>query len=319
MKQRNILAVILLLVIAMLACNAGAIQTVEVTRVVPQTVVVTEEVQEGGFTTGTLVDVTTLPALARVPSGIEPTPCFVESSEPSITWGYGAFPYEALCLNNFPTAPDSPGFTVTLTDPTGRTFHESFTYSQEEIIDSRGAQAGSIESGNGVDGFPGTPGINMKLYVPASFSCGDWSVSANSQDGRIDVAPATLAMECQGPRLSVLSQLDTNPFISPEYNWDGPVFANNETFHVVGTGYLPNIAITVALYQDDPAAGESENGFPLGTAKYAVSIVTDNAGNFQAPFAVGTGTQRGAYYVVAAPTITPDIRLSHFGTRFSIK
>ncbi|HET9910295.1 MAG TPA: hypothetical protein VFQ13_00325 [Anaerolineales bacterium] len=319
MKQRNILTVILLLVTMMIACNASAIQTVEVTRVVPQTVIATEPNPEGGFTTGTPVDVTILPALANVPSGIEPTPCFVESTEPSISWGYGVFPYEALCLNNFPTAPDSPGFTVTLTDPTGRTFSESFTYSQEEIIDSRGAKAGFIENGNGMDGFPATPGINMKLYMPASFSCGDWSVSANSQDGRINVAPTTLAMECQGPRLSVLSQLDTNPFISPAYNWDGPAFANNETFYVVGTTYSPNTAITVALYQDDPSAGTSENGFPLGTAKYAVSIVTDNTGNFQAPFTVGTATQRGAYYVIAAPTITPDIRLYHFGPRFSIK
>jgi hypothetical protein len=319
MKQKDILAVILLLVIAMIACNAGAIQTVEVTRVVPQTIVVTEAVQEGGFTTGTPVDVTTLPALANVPSGIEPAPCFVESSEPSITWGYGAFPYEALCLNNFPTAPDSPGFTVTLTDPTGRSFSESFTYSQDVILDSRGAQAGSIESGNGMDGFPATPGINLKLYMPASFTCGDWSVSANSQDGGINVAPTTLAMECQGPRLSVLDRLDTNPFISPDYSWDGPAFANHETAFIVGTAYPPNTAITVALYQDDPSAGTAEGGFPLGTAKYAVSIVTDHAGSFQVPFAVGSGTQRGAYYIIAAPTITPDIRLYHFGPRFSIK
>lgn len=328
MKQTKKWTVSLLLTIVMIACNASAIQTVEVTRVVPQTVVVTETVQEvvapttpapeGGFTTGTPVDVTTLPALAKVPSGIEPTPCFVESTEPSINWGYGAFPYEALCLNNFPTAPDSPGFTVTLTDPTGRTFSENFTYSQEGVINSRGTKAGFIENGNGIDGFPGTPGINMELYMPASLSCGDWSVSASMQDGSINIAPTTLAVDCD-KRLSVLSDLNTNPFISPAYNWDGPAVANNETIYVVGAGFSPNTAITVALYQDDPSAGESEGGFPLGTAKYAVSLMTDNAGNFQAPFIVGSGTQRGAYYVIAAPTIPPDIRLYHFGARFSVK
>ncbi len=319
MKQRNILAVILLLITAMIACNAGAIQTVEVTRVVPQTVVVTETVQEGGFTTGTPVDVTALPALATVPSGLEPTPCFVEGSEPSITWGYGTFPYESLCLNNFPTAPDSPGFTVTLTDPTGRTFSESFTYSHEGIIDSRGTDAGWIQNSSDSADFPATLGVTIEAYIPASLPCGDWSVSANTQDGRINIAPTTLTMVCQGPRLSVLPQLDTNPFVSPAYNWDGPAFANNETIYVVGTAYPPNTAITVALYQDDPSAGKAEGGFPLGTAKYAVSIMTDSSGNFQAPFVVGSATQRGAYYVIAAPTITPDIRLYHFGARFSIK
>lgn len=316
----------LLLALVMIACSGTAIQTVEVTRVVPQTVVVTEAAQqsatsvEGGFTTGTLVDTTTLPALMEVGGGGEPGPCFVDSAEPSISWGYGISPRESLCLNNFPIAPDSPGFTVTLTDPTGRAFSESFTYHQTNITNSRGVVVGNIQEGSDSDVYPATPGVGISVYMPASFPCGNWSVSAVTQDGSINVGPTTLTRDCSYPSLSVLSELSTNPFISPDYSWEGPTFTDNATLYVVGTAYPANTAITVALYQEDPAAGKTESGLPLGTAKYAVSVMTDNAGNFQAPFVVGSGVQRGAYYAMAAPVIDADkMRLYVFGARFSIE
>ena len=309
---------ILLLTFALTACT-GAIRTVEVTRVVPQTVVVTDAVQEGGFTTGTLIEVTTLPALKEVGGGGEPGPCFVDSTEPSISRGYGIFPHESLCLNNFPIAPDSPGFTVTLTDPIGRTFSETFTYQQEDIVNSTGANAGWIQEDSDSDVYPATPGVIINVYMPASFPCGNWSVSAKTQDGAINVGPTTLPVECSYSQISVLSDLNINPLTSHGYSWEGPKLANNETIYVVGAAYPPNTVVTVALYQVDPSAGKSEFGFNLGTAKYAVSVMTDGSGNFQAPFVVGSGTQRGAYYAVAAPVITTELKLYSFGARFSIE
>jgi hypothetical protein len=323
MKQTNILTGILLLALAMLACNSTAVQTVEVTRVVPQTVVVTEAVQGaatpaapvtvGGFTTGTPVDVSALPALEGVGGGGEPSPCFVDSTEPSISWGYGMYPHESLCLNNFPTAPDSPGFTLTLTDPTGRTFRESFTYDQDKIINSTGDNAGYVQGGSNSEADPATPGVNISVFMP--LGCGNWTVSANTQDGAISVGPTILTMECRIPQISVLPDLDINPFTSS----DGGTFVNGETFYVVGMTYSPNTAITVALYQEDPAAGTPKVGYMIGVPKYATSLMTDSSGNFQAPFLVGSATQRGAYYVVAAPVITTNIYLGYFGARFSIK
>ena len=327
MKQKSKLAVMLLLVFALSACSNMPIQTVEVevTRVIPQTVVVTEAVQEaaapeGIFTTGTPIDIATLPALMEVPGGGGYEPCFVESTEPSINWGYGIFPSQSLCLNNFPTAPDSSGFTVTLTDLTGRTFSDTFTHNQGNIINSRGMDVGSIHKGSDSDDFPTTPGVSVEIYMPASFTCGDWSVSANTQDDSANVGSTILASDCSSPDLSVLSDLATNPFVSPEYSWEGPIFANSETIYVVGTAYPPNTEIAVALYQVDPSAGKAESGYPLGIARYAVSVMTDSLGNFQAPFIVGNGTQRGAYYAKAAPgSISAGMTLHFFSARFSIK
>jgi hypothetical protein len=105
----------------------------------------------------------------------------------------------------------------------------------------------------------------------------------------------------------------------PDYGWEGPLLTDRQTIYVAGSAYPANTPVTVAFYQDDPAAGKSEFGGGLGTAKYAVTLTTDASGSFQAPFVVGSSTQRGAYYVVAAPAITPDLRLSAFEARFSIQ
>ncbi len=319
MKQIRKLAGVLLLVLAIIACNGTIVQSVEVTRVVPQTVVVTEPVQKSGFTSGTPVDVSTLPPLKEVPGGGEFIPCSGEGNEPSINWGYAFFPSRRICLNHFPTAPDSPGFTVTLTDPTGHSFQESFTYSQSDILDSKGNQVGSVQQGDeeseGLE--PAAPGVNVGIYTPASFPCGNWSVSAQTQDGKVSAGPTSLNVDCSYPVTSALSNLSIDPFESGSTKGSG--FANNETIYIVGAAYPPNTAVMVALYQDDPAAGKVDNRYPLGTAKYAVSIMTDNAGNFQAPFVVSSATLRGEYWVVAATTITSDMALPHFGTRFSIK
>ncbi len=325
MKQTHRLTVSLFLAVVLIACN-GIVQTVEVTRVVPQTAVVTEAIQatavsapEGGFTTGAPVDVKTLPALMEVPGGGESTPCFTEVAEPSISWGYGVSPREELCLNNFPTAPDSPGFTVSLTDPTGRAFQESFTYAQGKILNSRGKEAGYIQKADSEGIDPATPGVVIGVYLPASFPCGNWTVSANTADGKINAGPTSLPIGCSDPLVSALPDLATNPFLSPEYGWSGPTVTTNETIYVVGTAYPPNTVLTVALYQDDPSAGKSELGGGLGAAKYAVTLTTDNSGSFQAPFIVGSATLRGPYYVIVAPTIQPDNRLDPFDAQFSIK
>lgn len=315
MKQIKKLAGVLWLVLAIIACNGTAVRTVEVTRVVPQTVVVTESVPQGGFTTGTPVDVSSLPALQGVGGDGGTAPCFAEGTQPVINFGSGMFPHAMLCLNNFPTAPDSPGFTVTLTDPTGRTFQESFTYSGEDILDSRGKKVGSVEDGQSVDGYPGTPGVSIWVYLPANFPCGDWSVSAQTQDGTINTGPTMLAMGCSHPLTSVVTTPDLDPF----HYAAKVLFTRGETLHAVGSAYPPNTAITVALYQEDPSAGKPDIGYMIGTARYATSVMTDGAGNFQAPFLVGSETPAGLYYVVAAPVITPDIFLPYFGTRFSVK
>ncbi len=313
MKQIKKLAGVLLLVLAIIACNGTIVQNVEVTRVVPQTVVVTEAVQKSGVTTGTPVDVSPLPRLSGVGGGGEPSPCFVDSTEPSISWGYGMYPHESLCLNNFPTAPDSPGVTVTLTDPTGRTFRESFSYNKDKIVNSTGDDAGYIQEGDDFEGYESTPGINIGVFMP--LGCGNWSISAQTQDGAIKVGPTILTMECTRPNISVLSNPEVNPFRSS----DGGTFGDGDTFYVVGMIYPPNTTITVALYQEDPAAATPEVGYMTGAARYATSVMTDSSGNFQAPFLVDSGTQRGPYYAVAAPVITTDIYLYYFGARFTIK
>jgi hypothetical protein len=286
-----------------------------------ESLITTPEVQQAGFITGTPVDVASLPVLSAVGAGGEPEACFSESAVPSVSFGYYIFPYQSLCLNNFPTSPDSPGFTVSMVDPAGRIFSEPFSYSQNGILNSRGEEVGYIQSGAGIDGTPATPGVSIEVYLPASLACGDWTVSAGTQDGSINVAPTTLTVSCESPRISVLADLNTSPFVTPpDLSWEGPAFSDNETIYTVGGAYAPNTAITLAFYSKDPAAGTPPAGsLYLGSAKYAVSIMTDAAGNFQVPFIVGNATQRGAYYAIAAPVITDDIRLYYFGARFSIE
>lgn len=144
--------------------------------------------------------------------------------------------------------------------------------------------------------------------------CGDWSISANTQDGSLNVGPTILTQECHYPQTSVTPDLNMNPI---KYTHSrNNTFANGETLYIVGTTYPPNTAITVALYQENPSMGMGA----LGTAKYAVSVTTDNAGHFQVPFLVSNETLRGTYWAVAASTITSELRLdSSFGARFSIE
>ncbi len=322
-----------IMLLASMACSLGTVgvddqestPSIEMppTATLPETVEIpaipTTSAPAGGFVTGTPIDVVNLPTLKGWGGGFGYMPCYVESTEPSITSpGFSIYPYRSLCLNNFPTAAGSPDFTVTLTDPAGRSFSEVFTYFQDEIRNSRGVDAGNIQHSSDFD-EPATPGVSMEVYMPSNVPCGDWLVSASTSDGGINVRPTVLTLECATPLLSVLPDLSTNPFISPVYDWEGPTFHNGETIHIVGTAHLSNTALIIAFYQFDPSVGLSEDGEMLGAANYGTTIMTDGSGNFQADFIVSSATLRGAYYALAAPAITPDMRLYHFGTRFSIE
>jgi hypothetical protein len=331
MKRISLYFLISIFVLGSMACSLGSVldagketqNSAEITTEAilqdPTAVATGLPTSSDGFMAGTPLDASTLPALIGVGAGGEPTSCTSDNPDPSISLGYGMFPYQSLCLNNFPTAPDSSGITVTLVDPTAKIFSETFTYSPDGIFNSNGVKSGYIESGAGIDGNPGTPGVNLELYIPASLPCGEWTAIANTLDGSLNVGPSILSVDCSVARLSVLTEVSSNPFVSPDYTWDGPSFANTETLTVFGTSYPASTEIIVAFYQEDASAAKPENGTMQAVAKYAVTILTDGSGNFQVPFIIGDETQRGAYYVVAAPVIDPEWRLQPFGARFVIE
>jgi hypothetical protein len=251
-------------------------------------------VPEGGFITGALLDTATLPHGQRVGQdgpGMMGVQCIGDNTKPSIGLRYGT-----LCLNNFPTAPDSPGFTVTLVDPTGRSFSETFTYNQDEIVNSRGIQVGRAQDRDDIEsllaeGLTANMGVYMELYMPANLPSGDWLVSANTQDGSINVEPTTITLSGDDyMHANVLVDLSTNPFINHP-----KVFTNNETIYLVGQGYPPNTAITIAFYQADPSTTTLQGMPEFYTAKYATSVTIDNTGSFQTQFIVGSTTLRGSY------------------------
>jgi hypothetical protein len=218
-----------------------------------------------------------------------------------------------MCLNNFPIAPDSSAITAILVDPAGQSYTETFTYTPDGMLNAKGINSGYIESGEGIDGNPGTPGVSLELYLPASLPCGEWTAFAKTQGGSLNVGPSTLVVDCASPRLSVLADGSSNPFVSPDYSWDGPSFTHGETLTVFGSAYPANTPITVALYHQDPANADQN------VASDAVSILSDASGNFKVPFMVGDETSKGAYYAVAAPVIDPTLRLHPFGARFLIE
>jgi hypothetical protein len=315
-----------ILTLATIACSLGSIEVEESASTTPtpmnkqmvSDVSLTETIATGGFVTGTPLDPATLPTLTASPAGGEPTPCFVNNTQPMLGLMSDIFPDRLLCLYNFPTAADSPNIIVTLTDPTGRTFSDTLTYSQDGIVNSEGQNIGYVDHGGGLDGQPSTPGVSIELYMPASLPGGQWSITAKTQDGSISAGPTFFDMGPGYPRNSVLSGLDTNPFVHPEYGWKGPVFTNGQTIYFVGTAYSPNTTITIAFYLSDPSAGESES-FPHLTARYAASITTDGSGAFTAQFVVDSVMPGGAYYAVAVPTITADIKPNYFDARFAIQ
>ncbi len=327
MKRISLYFLVCIIIVVSLSCSLGSVLeagednvppvsiTSEASLVNPPVIVTALPMSStiAGFQTGTVIDSSTLPDLTAVGEGGEPSACYSEINDPSINLGYGIFPYQSLCLNNFPTAPDSPGITVTLVDPSGQSYMETFTYSPDGMLNAKGIKSGHIESGEGIDGNPGTPGVSLELYLPASLPCGEWTAMANTLDGSLNVGPSNLSVDCTSPRRSVLAEDSSSPFVSPAYSWDGPSFTPGETLTVFGSAYPANTTITVALYHQDPANADQY------VALHAVSIQSDASGNFQVPFMVGIETSKGAYDVIAAPVIDPTLRLHPFGARFLIE
>lgn len=320
MKQERLYLPLCFMMLAIVACSSVASGSEETPAQTEQTpseppATATELAPGGGFVTGVPLDVSTLPRLVSVPSGIESGPCYSEDTNPSIGLRESYLPYQTLCLNNFPIAPDSPGLTVTLIDPTGRSFSETFSYSQGEpviVVNARGVQAGSVQDAP-------APAVAIDLYLSANLTRGEWLAYARTEDSSVIVGPTLLPLEQTSSLDSILVDLDTSPFITPEYGQEGPIFTAGSTIHYVGTAYPPDTAITVAFYQEDLSAGTSETGLPYFTARYAASVTTDPSGGFQSQFIVDTTTPKGQYYAIAAPAITPDSRLNILTPRFSIE
>lgn len=271
----------------------------------------------GGFLRGTVLDASSLPILPILPQGVGPLFCEGQFDGPAIAIRNVTNEQMQLCLYNFPTEPDSPDITVTLTHPDGTVFAETFTFVSEgesvRVEGQSGGTSGSIPAGDFAP--PGPPSISIAIYTPANFPSTGWTGSASTADGSIDVPPTPLTLERFGRQVSVVADPSgVNPFVLPTQS----LFAAGSIF-VYGLGFDPNAQVTVAFYREDETLGESPLGTPQLRPEYATVLTTDAEGKFNVEFAVDEATVKGSYFSVADHVISTETPANPFAGRFSIE
>jgi hypothetical protein len=311
------------LLVAALACNmpqADTGGTEQTTEAPPQTEEQPPDDEPAPSTVSAFVgspslDVSTLPILAVPVAGAEGGFCMETHDAPAISIVYVLNDAQRLCLYNFPTAPDSPDFTLTMTAPDGTSHTETFSYAEGdygvEVIGATGGLSGAVMGDMG-EGMPDS--ISVRISTVASVPAGEWMVSASASDGSFSVAPTPITIERYGDLVSVLNNPTGNPFELPP-----TIGHSGDTLDVIGVGFDPNTTLTVAFYLPDPALGETEFGTPRLAPMYVTTVTTDAEGGFQTAFAVGDDAPIGTYFTVAEPTIAPEMFVDPFTGRFSIE
>jgi hypothetical protein len=316
-RQHYVLSVMILLMLAALACNIPAAgdhssEPLPPTEGPPMPTPTPEPVSsavgpEGGFTTSAPIDPAALPQLAVPGAGGELAFCEYTGEGPAITMVTITDDRQMICLVNFPTVAGSPDITLTLGIPDGESYTEIISYRQEGDRIRLVGTYGEIDAGILIpDGeyipLDAPPSVFVEIYTPGNMMAGEWTAEASTADGSINLPETILPLSRYRPITSVLPTPETNPFYSSDKE-----FSTGNTIYVVGTGYAPNTPITVAFYWEEPGQFHPvHTNMPLIVAQYATTVTTDAQGNLTAEFVVGDTTRRGQFYIVAEPQITAE-------------
>jgi hypothetical protein len=336
MPTRLISLVGCMLLIAAIACNAPspgsggttaapAAATTAVTADVPTAVTpsITPTTAatvppEGGFTSGTPLDVSTLPNFDILPMGMGPFLCGGNPSTPSVTLEEGSNNLTQLCIYNVPISEGSYSFTVRLIAPDNTEYTEVFTLGAidtgVQVVDANNEIAGSAYSG--ADGFE-VPFVSILLNTEANILVGTWQAEVSAPDapgGAINIPLTPVTLGHSGPLASAIETVDGNPI----RNADNAA-TTGETLHIFGTDYLPSTSMMVVFYYADPALPQTEFGTPTLRPLVGTTVSTDSQGKLTVDFVVGPSTPRGDYWVIIAPQITADYQFNPFTGGFKIE
>ncbi len=265
---------------------------------------------DGGFN-APYREVNDLPVLQMPAGGAMPPPCEQsDEMEPYIltqTFENSQF----LCVFAFPLEVGSPPLTLTLTDPNGQAYTETFTLEQGtdmiDLINSAGEKAGFVD-----DFLSSQPVIMVWLDFSADLPGGTWQ--ALGENGEMGTA-GSFVIEHLKPFISILDTLATNgPFHN--FNAYSTLFDTGDRVQIAGTGYTPDTDFVIAAYIPMPDH-DPETGMMTYTAPFAATITTDANGNFLTEFIVGEGTMSGEFIIVIDP-FAQDWIDPHYG-RFYVR
>jgi len=329
-RFRSLMVASLSLLVAVLACSAPSVAPTSAPSVgtpvpvattgseataAPTAVPTAEIPAEGGFLSGTPVDVATLPTLFIPPAGIAGF-CGDVVTEPSITLANLSNVYSQLCLYQWPASVDSPGFHVDLVDPNGAAQTAEFTIAPLQggitVLDASGGSAGNIVTPDAQTGQTETV-VSLNMYLEANVVPGTWTVTATADDGSFSIGPSTIEVFRGGPTLSAIYNHQATVF-QPQTGTYNP----GDTLSMVGSTYPPNTQLTLVLFRMD-LNPPSEFGTPSLLPQYATLVTTDASGSFSIDFLVGADTPKAGYQMVADQAVTPETLVNPFMGQFTIQ
>lgn len=269
-----------------------------------------------GFLSGTPVDPTGLPILNYPVAGMGPLVCQGQPTGPDIDFTESLRGFHLLCLYYWPVDLGSPDFTVTLTDPNGVAYTDTFSYVQGQngvqIVNQNGDYMGEPVSPD-VVGPDYPPSIEMLLPTLGNFVTGTWTLEAHTVDNSVSVGPRQMDVQHSGTLVTVSDQEEADPFHPL-----GTTFHPNSLIYVTGAMYPPNASVFVAFYWKDDSLGNGTYGVGLLRPQYATRITTDANGNFEVQFGVTGNTLATRYFTVAAQNISTDTNANPFIGTFQV-
>lgn len=257
----------------------------------------------GTFSTGER-DVADLPGLEVPATGAGPAFCEPPAGDEPGVGIVNFFPdFKVLCLYNFPTD-NGTRFTVEVATTDFNRFAE-FYIDQGDIYDANNVDRGDVQSQ-----------VNaLALYTdfPAWLPRGEWTISANTRDGAIDVeGTVNVAGDAEFGFRSVQAEpLILEPLLPPGGD---TTIAPGDNLLIAGREYPPNTEQIVAVYQ----IGDDTSGLLSMTPVAATVVTTDAAGFFTTAFTAGEGLDAADYYVIVDPFRAAAEGWNPFMGRFTV-
>jgi hypothetical protein len=285
-----VLAVLIALIAASLACGGGATDT-PTPRPAPTDTPTTEpEVVEG-----LKEEIFFEPGGGGGQAGC--LGCPGEGSSPEISWG----DLDCICLRGFPLDEE---ITVELHSPNGQLFSGTF-----QVEEGKGEAAllrlqpplvnPSVEAGFVGKEYDGVPAIWIKLWGSASLPTGRWSAVARSKNA---VAKAALDLDELGwEQISVVPLEGANPFEGERglahrsfccsadyYN----VYSPGERIGIVGVDLPPGQDLPLGIYHSQPDSADQ------AALVHSQMVRTDNRGTARTFLDVDRSYAPGCYTVM---------------------
>ncbi len=311
MKRQFSLLILLILTASVAACTATMPEATPQATIIEDAPTEAEnesdptaeptETQRGGFvaSSGAIAD---LPGL-RLQRIADTTACISSVTEPAITLEPVVYDTSLLCLFNFAVGEGAAPIVVTLTDPEGITYNETFEFFETDngFTELLGTTLGVKAQFRG--GVGSAPMVTFVMRFDATLPTGEWTVVADN--GLVRAEEVIVVERLEPLSAAIPDGYQGNPFTYEETS----EFVTGDEVTLVGTGYQAESELDLALY----ALEFNSTLLPY----YSTVVQTDAEGDWQAAFEVGSDTPSLQYQVVVNPRELSR-PVNAFGTTFNV-